>query len=106
MHRKRTGRRPRKRQLMDRFTHGPGHPIVAVAGERVLQLMPHIKERATRMNHGRARATSCSGLSLRNPLQSGAFHREYAQPVAAEIRSKQTAANRVEEQAVGMRRAL
>ena len=37
------------------------------------------------MKHSRAGATSIPGGPLREPLEPAAFHREYAQPVAAEI---------------------
>src|SRR6201999_1983918 len=75
-------------------------------GQRALQLMPRINERAFRMNHRHTGATSAPGRSLREPLQPAVFHREYAQAVAAKIRSEQMAATRVEEQAMGMCRTL
>src|SRR6266702_2363039 len=58
------------------------------------------------MKHSRAGTTSSPGRPLREPLEPAAFHREYAQPVAAKIRSQHAPAAGVEKQTVRMRRTL
>src|SRR6267154_4164729 len=68
--------------------------------------MPRIKERAPGMKHSRAWTTSSPGRPLREPLEPAVFHREYAQPVAAKIRSQHAPAAGVEKQTVRMRRTL
>ena len=58
------------------------------------------------MKRARAWTTPLTGGALRTPLESAVFHREHAQPVAAEIGREQMAAASVEEQRMGMRGCL
>ena len=58
------------------------------------------------MKRARAWTTPSPVDALHTPLKSAVFHREYAQPVAAEIGREQMASAGVEEQRMGMRRRL
>src|ERR1700679_1930257 len=95
-----------KRQPLDPLTHNSGCRVVAVARQRVFQLMPRVKGCAGGMKCARARAAPFTGELLHGSPQSAVFHCKNAQPVATEIGREQMASGGGENQRMGMRRPL